>query len=171
MPAPLSSAAPAPRLGPYGVGLPVPARRRKDEGCTRGSKANGSWSPPSPPPQRRCGSGGIAGCASDNGNTDADYVKVCKDPATGERVEDKKCDDDTGPASHSHPHWVYMPISRGSSVSAPGVGQKVPSGYSDSKPSSSSKVTTSDRSGGSYSRGSGTRHGGFGSGSKGGSGS
>ena len=45
--------------------------------------------------------GGIAGCASDNGNTDADYVKVCKDPATGERVEDKKCDDDTGPASHS----------------------------------------------------------------------
>ena len=53
---------------------------------------------------------GIAGCASDNGNTDADYVKVCKDPATGERVEDKKCDDDTGPASHSHPHWVYMPI-------------------------------------------------------------
>ena len=112
-------------------------------------------------------------CASDNGNTDADYVKVCKDPATGERVEDKKCDDDTGPASHSHshPHWVYMPISRGSSVSAPGVGQKVPSGYSDSKPSSSSKVTTSDRSGGSYSRGSGTRHGGFGSGSKGGSGS
>ena len=73
--------------------------------------------------------------------------------------------------SHSHPHWVYMPISRGSSVSAPGVGQKVPSGYSDSKPSSSSKVTTSDRSGGSYSRGSGTRHGGFGSGSKGGSGS
>lgn len=117
--------------------------------------------------------GGIAGCASDNGNTDADYVKVCKDPATGERVEDKKCDDDTGPASHSHSrsHWVYMPISRGSSVSAPGVGQKVPSGYSDSKPSSSSKVTTSDRSGGSYSRGSGTRHGGFGSGSKGGSGS
>ena len=56
-------------------------------------------------------------------------------------------------------------------MSAPGVGQKVPSGYSDSKPSSSSKVTTSDRSGGSYSRGSGTRHGGFGSGSKGGSGS
>ena len=48
--------------------------------------------------------GGIAGCASDNGNTDADYVKVCKDPATGERVEDKKCDDDTGPASHSHSH-------------------------------------------------------------------
>ena len=119
--------------------------------------------------------GGIAGCASDNGNTDADYVKVCKDPATGERVEDKKCDDDTGPASHSHshshPHWVYMPISRGSSVSAPGVGKKVPSGYSDSKPSSSSKVTTSGRSGGSYSRGSGTSHGGFGSGSKGGSGS
>ena len=64
-----------------------------------------------------------------------------------------------------------MPISRGSSVSAPGVGQKVPSGYSDSKPSSSSKVTTSDRSGGSYSRGTGTRHGGFGAGSKGGSGS
>ena len=119
--------------------------------------------------------GGLTGCSSMSGSTDADYVKVCKDPATGERVEDKKCDDDTGPASHSpyhsHPHWVYMPISRGSSVSAPGVGQKVPSGYSDSKPSSSSKVTTSDRSGGSYSRGSGTRHGGFGSGSKGGSGS
>ena len=115
--------------------------------------------------------GGIAGCSSDDGNTDADYVKVCKDPSTGERVEDEKCSDDTGPASHSRPHWVYMPISRGSSVSAPGVGKKVPSGYSDSKPSSSSKVTTSGRSGGSYSRGSGTSHGGFGSGSKGGSGS
>ncbi|WP_043507975.1 hypothetical protein [Actinomyces timonensis] len=115
--------------------------------------------------------GGIAGCSSDDGNTDADYVKICKDPSTGERVEDEKCSDDTGPASHSRPHWVYMPISRGSSVSAPGVGKKVPSGYSDSKPSSSSKVTTSGRSGGSYSRGSGTSHGGFGSGSKGGSGS
>ena len=114
---------------------------------------------------------GIAGCASDNGNTDADYVKICKDPSTGERVEDEKCSDDTGPASHSRPHWVYMPISRGSSVSAPGVGQKVPSGDSDSKPSSSSKVTTSKRSGGSYSRGSGTSRGGFGSGSGHGSGS
>ena len=54
--------------------------------------------------------GGIAGCSSDDGNTDADYVKICKDPSTGERVEDEKCSDDTGPASHSRPHWVYMPI-------------------------------------------------------------
>lgn len=146
--------------------------------------------------------GGLSGCApekSDDGNTDADYVRVCKDPATGERTEDTKCScgpdrrptpplpttgertedtncpDDYGStrsSSHSSgPHWVYTPISRGSSVSAPGVGEKVPSGYSDSKPSSSSKVTTSGRSGGSYSRGSGTSHGGFGSGSKGGSGS
>ncbi|SHI42499.1 hypothetical protein SAMN05216246_10273 [Actinomyces denticolens] len=122
--------------------------------------------------------GGLSGCApekSDDGNTDADYVRVCKDPATGERTEDTNCPDDYGStrsSSHSSgPHWVYAPISRGSSVSAPGVGEKVPSGYSNSKPSSSSKVTTSGRSGGSYSRGSGTSHGGFGSGSKGGSGS
>ena len=60
--------------------------------------------------------GGIAGCASDNGNTDADYVKVCKDPATGERVEDKKCDDDTGPASHSHSHSHPHSRSHGHSV-------------------------------------------------------
>ena len=117
--------------------------------------------------------GGIAGCASDNGNTDADYVKVCKDPSTDQRTDDDKCDDDSSGTSHSssHPHWVYIPTSRGRSVTAPGVGEKVPSDYSDSKPPSSSKVTTSKRSGGSYSRGSGTSRGGFGSGSGHGSGS
>ena len=117
--------------------------------------------------------GGLTGCSSMSGSTDADYVKVCKDPSTDQRTDDDKCDDNSSGTSHSssHPHWVYIPTSRGSSVTAPGVGEKVPSDYSDSKPPSSSKVTTSDRSGGSYSRGSGTRHGGFGSGSKGGSGS
>ena len=117
--------------------------------------------------------GGLTGCSSMSGSTDADYVKVCKDPSTDQRTDDDKCDDDSSSTSHnsSHPHWVYIPTSRGSSVTAPAVGEKVPSGYSDSKPPSSSKVTTSDRSGGSYSRGWGTRHGGFGSGSKGGSGS
>ena len=117
--------------------------------------------------------GGLTGCSSMGGSTDADYVKVCKDPSTDQRTDDDKCDDNSSGTSHSssHPHWVYIPTSRGSSVTAPGVGEKVPSDYSDSKPPSSSKVTTSDRSGGSYSRGSGTRHGGFGSGSKGGSGS
>ena len=112
--------------------------------------------------------GGLSGCSSTSGNTDADYVKVCKDPSTGQRIEDGKCSDDTGSSgtsSYSHPYWVYQPISSGRSVSAPRVGEKVPSGYSDSKPSSDSKVTTSGRSGGSYSRGSGTSHGGFGSGS------
>ena len=111
--------------------------------------------------------GGLTGCASMGGNTDADYVKVCKDPSTGQRIEDGKCSDDTGSSDsyRSHPHWVYVPTSRGRSVSAPRVGEKVPSGYSDSKPSSDSKVTTSGRSGGSYSRGSDTSHGGFGSGS------
>ena len=29
-----------------------------------------------------------------SGNTDADYVKVCKDPTTGQRVDDEKCSDD-----------------------------------------------------------------------------
>ena len=118
--------------------------------------------------------GGLTGCASMGGNTDADYVKVCKDPSTGQRIEDGKCSDDTGSSgtsSYSHPYWVYQPISSGRSVSAPRVGEKVPSGYSDSKPPSSSKVTTSGRSGGSYSRGSGTSHGGFGSGSGSGHGS
>ncbi|WP_235925253.1 hypothetical protein [Actinomyces marmotae] len=117
--------------------------------------------------------GGMHGCApekSDDGNTDADYVKVCKDPATGQRIEDEKCSDGESGRSR-RPHWVYAPISRGSSVRAPGVGEAVPSGYDGSKPSSSRKVTTSKRSGGSYSRGSETSHGGFGSGSKGGSGS
>ena len=110
--------------------------------------------------------GGLTGCASMGGNTDADYVKVCKDPSTGKRVDDERCSDDTDSSdSSSHPYWVYQPISSGRSVSAPRVGEKVPSGYSDSKPPSSSKVTTSGRSGGSYSRGSGTSHGGFGSGS------
>ena len=110
--------------------------------------------------------GGLSGCSSTSGNTDADYVKVCKDPTTGQRVDDEKCSDDTdSSSSSSHPYWVYQPISSGRSVSAPRVGEKVPSGYSDSKPSSDSKVTTSGRSGGSYSRGSDTSHGGFGSGS------
>jgi len=117
--------------------------------------------------------GGLTGCSSMSGSTDADYVKVCKDPSTDQRTDDDKCDDDSSSTSHnsSHPHWVYIPTSRSRSVTAPAVGEKVPSDYSDSKPASSSKVTTSKRSGGSYSRGSGTRHGGFGSGSKGGSGS
>ncbi|WP_366181240.1 hypothetical protein ABXS69_03835 [Actinomyces timonensis] len=118
--------------------------------------------------------GGLGGCApekSDEGNTDADYVRVCKEPTTGQRIEDERCSDDDGSSRPRGPHWVYAPILLGSSVRAPGVGERVPSGYDDSKPSSSSKVTTSGRSGGSYSRGSGTSHGGFGSGSKGGSGS
>lgn len=117
--------------------------------------------------------GGLTGCSSMGGSTDADYVKVCKDPSTDQRTDDDKCDDNSSGTSHSssHPHWVYIPTSRGSSVTAPGVGEKVPSDYSDSKPPSSSKVTTSKRSGGSYSRGSGTSRGGFGSGSGHGSGS
>ena len=117
--------------------------------------------------------GGLSGCSSTSGNTDADYVKVCKDPSTGKRVDDERCSDDTDSSGsyRSYPHWVYVPTSRGRSVSAPRVGEKVPSGYSDSKPPSSSKVTTSGRSGGSYSRGSGTSHGGFGSGSGSGHGS
>ena len=116
--------------------------------------------------------GGLSGCSSTSGNTDADYVKVCKDPTTGQRVDDEKCSDDTdSSSSSSHPYWVYQQISRGRSVTAPRVGERVPSGYSDSKPPSSSKVTTSGRSGGSYSRGPGTSHGGFGSGSGSGHGS
>ena len=117
--------------------------------------------------------GGLTGCSSMSGSTDADYVKVCKDPSTDQRTDDDKCDDDSSSTSHnsSHPHWVYIPTSRSRSVTAPAVGEKVPSGYSDSKPPSSSKVTTSKRSGGSYSRGSGTSRGGFGSGSGHGSGS
>ena len=81
--------------------------------------------------------GGLSGCSSTSGNTDADYVKVCKDPTTGQRVDDEKCSDDTDSSgSSSHPYWVYQQISRSQSVTAPRVGERVPSGYSDSKPPS-----------------------------------
>ncbi|MFC2660295.1 hypothetical protein [Actinomyces sp. oral taxon 448] len=114
--------------------------------------------------------GGLTGCSSMGDKTDADYVSVCKDPATGQRVDDEKCPQDRNKSVVSGPYWVYVPTSGSRSVSAPGVGEKVPSDYTDSKPSSD-RVTTAGRSGGSFSKGSDTSHGGFGSGSKGGSGS
>lgn len=112
---------------------------------------------------------GLTGCSMIN-DTDADYVSVCKDPATGKRIEDDKCPRDRNAHyAGTGPHWVYMPIGSGG-ASAPRVGDSVPSGYSATKPATG-KVTTAGRSGGSFAKGGGTSHGGVGSGSHGGSGS
>ncbi|OXM56426.1 hypothetical protein CFP71_13440 [Amycolatopsis thailandensis] len=107
---------------------------------------------------------------------DYDYVAVCTDPRTGERVEDDQCasapDDFDGAPDGSGATtllWFYMPA--GANHTAPPVGQRVVSGAgSYATPESSVGAAPSVQRGGAPREGGPITRGGFGVAGKSGSG-
>ena len=68
----------------------------------------------------------LGGCGSPD--PEPDYVGVCKNHKTGQRVDDKKCEGDQR-STGGGMGWVFIPRgSAGSGTSYPAVGQRVTGG-------------------------------------------
>ncbi|HEY3691138.1 MAG TPA: hypothetical protein VGL46_12670 [Pseudonocardiaceae bacterium] len=101
-----------------------------------------------------------------------DYVAVCSDPRTGNRVDDNQCrtaPQDFSGGADSSLHWFYMPTNSG--YVAPPIGQRIPrTAGSYTTPKASKSGTPAIQRGGAPRSGGAVTRGGFGSSSKAGSG-
>lgn len=101
----------------------------------------------------------VSGCADDAQTSDGvDYVRVCVDPETRERVPEQRCSDDREYHNHGDSgwFWYYMAMSNmhGQRYYAPPVGQTVNiSNYgSFQKPAPTARTVVAESNGGYYER-------------------
>lgn len=103
----------------------------------------------------------MTGCSADSSDfveSQHDYVEICQESQSLNRVDDDKCEE--GSSSGNHAHFFYIPTAGGRTV--PAVGSRVdPSLGSTQKPSGS--ITRVAPSGGSFAKAGTVTRGGFGS--------
>ncbi|WP_073154583.1 hypothetical protein [Seinonella peptonophila] len=98
-----------------------------------------------------------ASCGTDEENPD--YVEICVDQRTGERVEDDQCEDEEHSHGGSHVHFFHYYIATQQGGTIPRVGQK-PTGGTTIKPQSGTIQKGAPSSGGKIERGGFGKHGG-----------